>query len=232
MKEPLISCIMPTANRRYFMERSLMYFARQTYPNRELIIVDDGDDSVDDIVVGKPGVVYTLMAKRGATIGEKRNRACDIARGEFICHWDDDDWQHPRRLELQLATLRQLSGEICGQDKLLYFDITHQRAWRYEYPLATARTPWVAGNTFFYWKEYWSRRPFKEIMRAEDTRFLWDELVKPRITVHDPTLVVGIMHPNNVAPKMPERFPRMWQETSIATFRETIGQDADWYLRP
>jgi GT2 family glycosyltransferase len=42
--EPLVSCIMVTRNRPEFVLQSIRYFERQDYANRELIIVDDGDE--------------------------------------------------------------------------------------------------------------------------------------------------------------------------------------------
>jgi len=45
---PKISCIMPTYNRREFIPQALKYFERQDYPNKELIIVDDGTDTIAD----------------------------------------------------------------------------------------------------------------------------------------------------------------------------------------
>ena len=44
MTAPLISCILPTYNRRPFIAHAIAYFQRQSYDNRELIILDDGDD--------------------------------------------------------------------------------------------------------------------------------------------------------------------------------------------
>src|SRR5205823_6114796 len=48
--EPMVSCIMPTADRRRFVPNAIRYFVRQTYSNSELLIVDDGDDNVADLV--------------------------------------------------------------------------------------------------------------------------------------------------------------------------------------
>jgi hypothetical protein len=41
---PLVSCIMPTNNRRTFVPKAIEFFLRQDYPNRQLIIIDDGSD--------------------------------------------------------------------------------------------------------------------------------------------------------------------------------------------
>ena len=51
LNQPLVSCIMPTRNRRFFIKQSIKYFLNQDYANKELIIIDDGDDypSFDDL---------------------------------------------------------------------------------------------------------------------------------------------------------------------------------------
>src|SRR5260221_301127 len=46
---PMVTCIMPTANRRPFVAQAIRYFLAQDYPEKELVIVDDGSDSVADL---------------------------------------------------------------------------------------------------------------------------------------------------------------------------------------
>jgi hypothetical protein len=46
---PLVSCIMPTADRREHVVRALRYWSRQDWPERELVVVDDGALGVDDV---------------------------------------------------------------------------------------------------------------------------------------------------------------------------------------
>src|ERR1051326_1608453 len=88
MSSQLISCIMPTANRRAFVAQAVEYFLRQTYERRELIVVDDGDDAVGDLLPRDERVRYVRLAGR-QTVGAKRNRACEEARGELIAHSGD-----------------------------------------------------------------------------------------------------------------------------------------------
>ena len=45
-KEPLVSCVMPTADRRQWVPQAIRNFQQQNYPNRELLIVDDGREAV------------------------------------------------------------------------------------------------------------------------------------------------------------------------------------------
>jgi glycosyltransferase involved in cell wall biosynthesis len=67
---PLVSCIMPTANRRAFVPRAIQYFLRQDYPEKELVILDDGEDSVADLIPADPRIRY-LRETRRRTIGAK-----------------------------------------------------------------------------------------------------------------------------------------------------------------
>jgi hypothetical protein len=45
-----VSCVMPTADRRRWVSSAIDYFLAQDYPNRELVILDDGEDRVSDLV--------------------------------------------------------------------------------------------------------------------------------------------------------------------------------------
>ena len=64
IRRPLVSCIMPTCDRRGVRPARARVFPRQDYPNRELIVVDDGDDPVGDLVRGRAGVRYVRSTGR------------------------------------------------------------------------------------------------------------------------------------------------------------------------
>lgn len=72
-------------------------FLRQTYPNKELIIVNDTPGMV--IEYNHPQVTVLNLNERCATLGDKRNAGIDAASGEFICSWDDDDISLPLRMQ-------------------------------------------------------------------------------------------------------------------------------------
>jgi glycosyltransferase involved in cell wall biosynthesis len=110
---PLVSCIMPTYNRRDFIPVALECFLAQDYINRELLVVDDGEDAVGDLLEGQPGVRY-LRLKERTSIGIKRNIACGVARGEVILHWDDDDWFGRQRLSRQVEPILCREADITG----------------------------------------------------------------------------------------------------------------------
>jgi glycosyltransferase involved in cell wall biosynthesis len=78
--EQLISCIMPTRNRRNFVAQSISYFLRQDYPFKELIILDDGEDAVGDLLPDDERIRYVHL-NQGLSLGAKRNLGCELSRG-------------------------------------------------------------------------------------------------------------------------------------------------------
>jgi glycosyltransferase involved in cell wall biosynthesis len=125
---PLISCIMPTYNRRPFIRLALECFAAQTYPRKELVVVDDGTDPVVDLLEGVRDVVYRRLARR-LSIGAKRNLACEEARGDIIAHQDDDDWYAPDRLELQVTPILNGHADMTGLTNRFLLDVREARFW-------------------------------------------------------------------------------------------------------
>src|SRR5262245_29017995 len=99
--------MMPTRGRREFASQALACFLAQTYPAKELVILDDADDPSFPNKEGLPrddaSIRYLVGARR--TIPIKRNLIAEAAAGELICHFDSDDWQHPERLSTQVKFL-------------------------------------------------------------------------------------------------------------------------------
>lgn len=221
---PLVSCIMPTHDRRRFVPLAVHYFLRQEYPHRELIVLDDGADVVDDLIPDDPRVRYLRLDRR-LSIGAKRNRAVAEARGELVAHWDDDDWNGPERLQVQVERLLASGADLCGLDRPLFYDADARRAWQYRY---AGRRPWAAGGTWLYRRKLWEERPFDAVDDGEDTRFVWRLASGRVLALGDAPWFVALVHPGGSSRK---RFqaPR-WhtRPADVATTR--MGEDAEYYV--
>jgi hypothetical protein len=68
---------MPTYDRRRFVPLALDYFARQTYANRELVVVDDGRDPIRDLLPRDRTIRYVRL-KSAAAIVAKGDATCAI----------------------------------------------------------------------------------------------------------------------------------------------------------
>lgn len=199
-ESPLVSCIMPTSvGRIKFLPISIAYFQRQSYLNTELIIVDDGTDDVnmEELVPEVRNIRYHKLSHK-LTIGMKRNRACELAKGEIIMNWDDDDWYSPAWIEYQVHILKLTGADICGLRNLYFYEPTTNNSWKYVY--ADPRRPWVAGATFAYKRDHWLKYPYKDIQVGEDNDFVWNS--KGKVYAHDYIRgFVSILHNNNTSPK-------------------------------
>ncbi len=142
----LISCITVTqAGRLPLLRNAIADYARQTYASRELVIIHTGDSAFDVAVralcaSGLGTQVYVHAAAQGTTLGALRNLAIDLARGELVCQWDDDDRYHPMRLELQAEALVVEGADFCFlSDQLHWFSAHGTLTWddwdREPYPL-------------------------------------------------------------------------------------------------
>lgn len=220
----LVSCIMPTCDRRRFAAQALQYFARQDYPERELIVVDDGTDPVADIFP-KDGAVRYLRMDRRLSLGEKRNHACEHAAGEIVIHWDDDDWMSPRRISRQVAALQQAHADVCGFATLLFHEPASGRSWRYAY--GGRKRDWLAGGTLCYRKAFWKSNRFPALTIGEDARFLWSARSKKLLTMDDKSLYVAIVHPGNTSPK--RTGDTQWQPFPTKSIYRLLGNDAVFY---
>lgn len=220
----LVSCIMPTHNRRRFVPLALAYFLRQDYEPRELIVVDDGDDPVADLIPQDPRIRYIRLDRRH-TVGAKRNIACRLARGDLIAHWDDDDWMADWRLSYQVPQLSASGADLCGLDRLLFLDARRGEAWQYIYPRSgkSVRTSWLAGGTFCYRRELWVRNPFPELDVGEDNRFVWSRPVKRLLALPDNSFYVAMIHDGNTSPKRTSG--SRWQPHPVAPLRKMLGRD-------
>ena len=178
---PLISCIMPTYNRRSFIGLALSCFREQTYRNRELIIVDDGNDAIADLVRDEPAVRYFRVERR-IPIGAKRNHACAEARGELIAHWDDDDWYGADRLERQAAPILRGDADITGLENRFVLQMPDRRFWTVAPRLHQSMFVGdVHGGTLVFRRAIWMDGVrYPEINLAEDARLLQQAVARGR----------------------------------------------------
>jgi glycosyltransferase involved in cell wall biosynthesis len=130
---PTVSCLLVTADRPQLIKRALRCYQQQTYDALELVVLDNGDEPVEEVVrsFDLPGELRYLRVEPEPDlwIGGLRNRALDEATGTFVVpQWDDDDWSHPERVERQVEVLQQgydactILGTLMHVDHPDYFD--------------------------------------------------------------------------------------------------------------
>lgn len=174
---PLITGVMPTCNRPGFVRRSMEYFARQTWPNKELIIAYEKRSDLPAELPDDPMFRY-LEVPVNLSIGEKRNRAISESYGSIITQWDDDDWYHPERLAIQARPIIHNLTDLNGLFGVGFFDLNQMEMWQCKPDLfARMFMGGIHGGTLMYRRNLWgANNSYPDISIAEDARFIKSSL--------------------------------------------------------
>ncbi len=135
MRRPKFSVIVPTYNYGPFLGKAVESVLGQTYPDFELVIVDDGStDQTRELVAGytDPRVKYLYQENRG--LPAARNTGIRAAQGEIFAFLDADDRFHPQKLEMHLAFLESHPQVGVSYNHRILVD-------SYDNPLFLQRTP-------------------------------------------------------------------------------------------
>lgn len=121
MKSPLMSVVIPVYNAEKFIRKPLEHLIHQTYPNIEIIIVDDGStDGCINIIKDymKRDKRIKLIQQKNAGVSVASNTGIKAATGEYICIHDHDDFVNLDYFEKManaaaLTDADVLCGEVC-----------------------------------------------------------------------------------------------------------------------
>jgi hypothetical protein len=107
MQPGLVSVMMPAYNAAAYIEEAIQSVVAQTYPDWELLVVNDGSTDETAAVARRfhdPRVRH--FDKENGGESSARNLALDHSRGEFIAFLDADDAYEPQHLEGAVGYLR------------------------------------------------------------------------------------------------------------------------------
>lgn len=204
MTGPLVSCVMVTAHRPAWVPQAIACFQRQSYPNRELVIFDNGDISIEHLVPTGPDIRYPIRYhKKGRNTPEMRlgamvNIANDLANGSIIATWDDDDWSAPERLAVQVKLLEDC--DLTGFNSMYFVDQRRSRepiVWAYTAGVGS----YAIGTSQTYRKDLWRARPMV------DADYGYDNVLAEGLKLNtpgglDPMLMVARIHGHCTSPKV------------------------------
>jgi glycosyltransferase involved in cell wall biosynthesis len=199
---PLISTIIPTLNRPDMLVRAVKSVAGQTYPNLEIIIVDDGSQyNIQDLIKKEFETISYRVLKNTRRPGASgaRNTGFYASNGEYIAFLDDDDEWLPEKIQKQLHALQQSSetvGIVCTYDIRIHGDAKILRTRHLEGNVYHALCrEHIAGNTsnpLIKRYVFEDSGLFDEIMPAAQDTDLWLRIAKrfDFTTVHEPLVLI------------------------------------------
>lgn len=107
--KPLITLAMPVYNAGRYLRPAVLSILQQTFPDWELIIIDDGssDGAVEGISDLHDARIKVLRDGMNKGLAARLNAAINLARGKYFARMDGDDISYPDRLAKQLTLLEQ-----------------------------------------------------------------------------------------------------------------------------
>lgn len=205
---PKISIAMPVYNGGDYFRESLRSAMGQTYPNYEIVVVNDGstDCGVTESIAKAEGdrIVYVAQANKG--VGGALNTAVDAMTGDYFAWLSHDDLYVQNKLERQVEFLRQLGRtDAClisdydlidsAGDLITTVRLDHARL--VERPLLPLMQGWLNGCTILV--PAWALRkhgPFDERLRFTQDYDLWNRVLADLEYFHQPEVLVRYrIHP-------------------------------------
>jgi glycosyltransferase involved in cell wall biosynthesis len=199
----IVSVITPTYNRRRFIPYLIQCYSAQTYKkeNMEWIILDDGQDKVDDLFTEAakkiPNIRYIPLDEK-ITIGEKRNRLNDEAKGSIIVAMDDDDYYPPERVShvvTQFSKSKEIQLAGSSEIYMYYSDVKEI------YKLGPYNRNHATNGTMAWRKSYSNSHRYDDTVTHAEERSFLDDYKNPMIQL-DPFKVMLVMsHSENTFDK-------------------------------
>jgi glycosyltransferase involved in cell wall biosynthesis len=128
--KPLVSILIPAYNSEEWIAQTLQSAINQTWPRKEIIVVDDGSrDRTAEVARRFASKEVSVVTKDNGGAADARNRALQLSQGDYIQWLDADDLLAPDKIDKQLA----VAGEVANKRILLsapwaYFSYRTNRA--------------------------------------------------------------------------------------------------------
>jgi len=124
--QPQLTIIMATYNRAHFIVETLESIRKQTFSNWECLIIDDGGtDNTSEVIapVLDEDSRFTFLKRPDnyqKGLPGCRNYGLDLAKGDYIIFFDDDDIVHPQNLELCIKELEKSEISFCRYEREVF----------------------------------------------------------------------------------------------------------------
>jgi glycosyltransferase involved in cell wall biosynthesis len=122
LKNPFVSIVIPCYNAEQYVGEAIQSALDQTYPNREVIVIDDGSSDRSPHIIRSFGDKLRWESGRHRGGSAARNRGVNLACGELVQFLDADDLLHPNKLSRQVPLAEANWADV------VYCD------WRTEFP--------------------------------------------------------------------------------------------------
>lgn len=152
---PFVTVITVTRNRKNMFSIPIYNWMQTRYPENmiEWLILDDGDDDLTDIFPKDDKRIRYIRCEK-MDIGEKRNKAVELAKHDYIVHMDDDDYYFPHSVLARIRVMLHYNKQCVYSHNLGVYDILEKTSHVME------NYTDVPELTMAYTKKFWESRKF------------------------------------------------------------------------
>ncbi len=129
--KPEITVLMVVYNAETYVAEAVKSILAQTYPDFELLVVDDGStDGTAGVIHGFEDVRIRYV-KCGNDYIASLNAGMQLAEGRYIARMDADDRMHPDRLRIQHAIMEEDAGiDVCASWATPFGEGVNRNEWK------------------------------------------------------------------------------------------------------
>ena len=128
MASELVTVIVPIYKVEEYLDSCVNSLVHQTYQNLEIILVDDGSPDrcpkICDEWAQRDSRIRVIHKVNGG-LSDARNAALEIARGEYLCFVDSDDFVSEDMCEVMIDTLKTNQADIVSTSFSIYKNGKH-----------------------------------------------------------------------------------------------------------
>ena len=220
---PFVSICTPTYNRRPFIPTIIKCFDNQDYPKdrMEWIIIDDGTDLIEDMVINHPQVKYYKYDTK-MTLGKKRNLMHEKSCGDILVYMDDDDYYPSTRVSHAVDTLLNNPTALCAGASEIYIYYKHIHKM---YQFGPYSKTHATAGTFAFKKELLKQTRYNnEKSLGEEKEFLKDYTI-PFVQLEPKHTILVFSHIHNTFDKR-----KLLEDTYKNPFTKISDKTIDYFM--
>ena len=194
-----VSICTPTYNRRDFIPSVIKCVQYQDYEGPiEWVIVDDGTDSIEDLVKDIPYVKYIRLHKK-YPLGTKRNIMHANCSGDILVYMDDDDYYPPTRVSHAVSKLMD-SPYLCAGSSAIHI-LFHERGKIFQFgPYGSNH---ATAGTFAFKRELLKMTMYEDDSCMAEEKYFLKNYTIPMVQLDPRHVILVVSHKQNTFDKQP-----------------------------
>ncbi|SEI53991.1 Glycosyltransferase involved in cell wall bisynthesis [Alkalibacterium gilvum] len=123
MSKPLVSIIVPTYNVEKYIKECMDSLLAQTYPNKEIIVLDDAStDKTVSLLEAYTNKIELIKNIENKGQGRRRNQGFKQAKGKYIYFMDADDWLEKVAITALVAQAEKTNAELVRFNGTVFYE--------------------------------------------------------------------------------------------------------------